>query len=141
MANVLPDPNNPPANSGTSTSTPTSSAAAGTTAAAAVSSPGLGQQLSGVGTYTFALICGTAGVQTQGPGRSVLPGETVEISPIPTNAGNAYTASTPEAAKNGPNRDYWLPTTQPRVVSVGRLNEIWMSANLNEGILIRIRPS
>jgi hypothetical protein len=119
---------------------PTSSGGTSTSAPAAVSSPGIGQQLSGVGTTDFALIMGAGGIPVRGPDRTVMPDEEVEITPIPTNLVNAFTAGTPEAAKNGPNRSYWVPSGQPRKVAVRRLNEIWMySANAGEGVLIQVR--
>lgn len=143
MSVQAPDDSNLPPGDSSGVNAPPSSGGTSTSAPAAVSGgtgSTLGAQLAGVGTNRIALVCLTAGVPVQGPGRTVAPDEVVEITPIPTNVVNAFTAATPGDAKNGPNRDYWVPTAQPRVVQVARLNEIWMyTPNAGEGILITVR--
>lgn len=67
-------------------------------------------------------------VATQGPYRPIRPGESVEISSVPANAGNSVffnAGGVRTAAINGP-REELASTSVPRPVTVRNLNQIWI---------------
>lgn len=104
--------------------------------------PSVASQVSGVGTADFSVVMAVGGgTPINGPNRFVLPDETVEITPFPSNTVACFvSANTPEMAKFGPSRIFLAPTALPRPVAVKSLNELWLYSTVTgEGIIIEVR--